>query len=903
METTVSVPGDVVEGEGRANIVSPPVVERVFTREGEDPLESVEWKTVDAVIVGASGVEKFRQNDVEVPVFWSDTTIGIVAEKYFRVVNGTKEKSARQMFSRVAGWITVKVLKEGIFNTKEASILHDELLYILVNGMYAFNSPVWFNVGAVDTPQCSACFIQSVEDTMSGIMDLAKREVMLFKGGSGTGGNLSTLRSSWESLSRGGFASGPVSFMKGFDSFAGITKSGGTTRRAAKMIVLNVDHPDILKQRDGRPGFISCKADAEQQAQDLYGTGKYTAEWNIPGNVYDLVGYQNANHSVRVTDDFMRAVIKGDDWYTRLKDGSIHETYKAKDLWDEIADAAHICGDPGVQFDTTTNDWNTCKNSGRINASNPCSEYLFLDETACNLGSLNLLSFAHGDKFRIEHFKQAVRIAITAKELLVGLSQYPSERITEMSHKYRTLGLGYTNLGALLTYWGLPYDSDEGRLATSAITSLMGGEAYYQSARLAARLGPFSEYEKNKDSMLSVISKHLDAANSLPKTDYPVDDIVSAGQYSWLAAHEKGKEHGYRNAQTTVLAPTGTISFLMGCDTTGIEPMLGCVVYKKVVGEGVLKLPNGVIESALCNLGYSKDERASILQHITDTGTIHTSSLLRAEHRPIFAEALGDYALSPEAHVDMMAAAQPFISGGISKTVNMPSHSSPQDIADIYMRAWKKGLKCIAVFRDGCKLSQPINTELTAKNGTIKENVMLWGDRRRINDTRRSWTHKFSISGLKGYITTGAYDDGKPAEVFLRVSKQGSFVNGVLEALATAVSLGLQHGVPLELYVNKFKDQKFEPSGFTGNEDIRIAKSLPDYVFRWLELHYVSVGPSLDDPELARLLSKKIVEEAAIEVVDLSAAHGPPCSACGNLTRRSGACYVCTACGDTTGCG
>lgn len=897
METTVPVPGKAVEAKG-----NPRLLNRVFTSEGQCPFDTLEWKTVDAVILGAGGKEKFRQDAVEVPASWSDTTVGIVAEKYFRVVNGVKEKSARQMFSRVAGWISTRASERGLITAEEADVLYDELLYMLVHGMYAFNSPVWFNVGAsadLEAPQCSACFIQSVDDTMDDIMDLAKREVMLFKGGSGTGGNLSSLRSSWEKLSRGGYASGPVSFMLGYDAFAGVTKSGGTTRRAAKMQVLNIDHPDILHQRNGRPGFITCKSSAEKLAKDLYETGKYTAEWNVPGNVYDLVPYQNANNSVRVTDAFMNAVDEGLTWDTKLVDGTVHRTYEAAELFDEISKAAHVCGDPGLQFDTTTNKWHTCKESGRINASNPCSEYLFLDETACNLGSLNLMKFTDGSSFLVDEFKQAVRVSITAKELLVGMSSYPSKKITEMSHKYRTLGLGFTNLGALLTFWGLPYDGEKGRTATSMISSLMGGEAYAQSARLSRSMGPFSEYAKNRQSMLEVMNMHLDASRSIPAVfDSALNAIGSEATRSWAEAVALGKEYGYRNAQTTVIAPTGTISFLMGCDTTGIEPMLGCVVYKKVVGEGLLTMPNNIVEPSLHNLGYSDEQVKSILEHIQDHGTIHTAPELKEEHHAVFAEALGDNALRPEAHVDMMAAVQPFISGGISKTVNMPESATPQDIAEIYMRAWRKGLKCIAVFRNSCKLSQPINTELTDKSKFVSG--LRWGDRRKIPDTRKSTTHKFSIAGLKGYITAGDYEDGTPAEVFLRVSKQGSFVNGVLEALATAVSVGLQHGVPLKLYVDKFRDQKFEPAGFTGNEDIRIAKSLPDYVFRWLEKHYDSSAK--ESGEKANVIPIRALPDKRIEVVDLSAAHGPPCEGCGNLTRRSGSCYVCTNCGETTGC-
>jgi ribonucleoside-diphosphate reductase alpha chain len=892
METTV-VPEEVVEATK-----SPKVslgLQRHFTKKEIHPFEGITWVRKDAVLIGADGVEKFRQDDVEVPDFWSDTTINIVAEKYFRVIDGVKETSAKQMFQRVAGWITTEGLKQGLFSGDESDIFYDELLYILVHGMYAFNSPVWFNAGAVPNPQCSACFIQSVDDSMGSIMDLAKREVMLFKGGSGTGGNLSPVRSSWEQLSRGGWASGPVSFMKGFDSFAGVTKSGGTTRRAAKMQVLNVDHPDILEQRNGQPGFIPCKAVAEQLAHDLYETGRYSAEWNRPGNVYDLVGYQNANNSVRVSDSFMRAVEDRSNWATRFQNGEVHKVYRAEEIWDKIAEAAWFCGDPGLQFDTTTNDWHTCPESGRINASNPCSEYLFLDETACNLGSLNLLKFVRGKSFLIDSFKQAVDIAIIAKDIIVDAASYPSEVLAENSHKFRTLGLGYTNLGALLTYWGLGYGTKEGRDVAASITALMGGEAYAQSARLAAVAGPFEEFLPNSSSMSRVINKHLSYAvlDGL-SDDSEARRIMAEASDKWMLAYTLGQRHGYRNAQVTVLAPTGTISFLMGCDTTGVEPMLGVVTFKKIVGEGLLTLPNKVVQPALHNLGYSPEEIESILEHISNTGTIHTAEDFDEEHSYIFAEALGDRALPPEAHIDMMAAVQPFLSGGISKTVNVPSSATKDEIADLYMRSWRKGLKCVAVFRDGCKLSQPVGTKLEHKE---KNEQTKWGDRRKLPDTRIAKTHKFTVGGVKGYLTAGEYPDGGLGELFIRVSKQGSFLGGVIESFATAISIALQYGASLSDLVDKFKDVRFEPSGFTGNEDIAIAKSIVDYIFRWIENNYLLPPPPEGEERKNELAPVIPFIDATISF------DGPPCTSCGNLTKRSGSCYICGTCGDTTGCG
>lgn len=867
-------------------------VDRLFTKEGEDSLDSVEWVIKNALLLGADGKEKFKQANVEVPATWSENTINIVAEKYFRVVDGKKETSAKQMFSRVAGWISDKGLEQGLLSKKGAEAFHDELLYILVNGMYAFNSPVWFNVGTKDDPQCSACFIQSVQDDMSSIMDLAKREVMLFKGGSGTGANLSELRSSWEGLSGGGYASGPVSFMKGYDAFAGVTKSGGTTRRAAKINILNVEHPDIMEQRDGQPGFIQCKADAEQEAQDLYDTGKYSAEWNQRGNVYDRVGYQNANHSVRVTDDFMHAVEADGPSATVFKNGLVHKVYKAREIFNEIVSAAHKCGDPGLQFDTITNTMHTCKESGRIKASNPCAEYVFLDNSACNLGSLNLLKFAAGKIFLFDEFKHAVDIAILAKEIIVDAASYPSEEIADASHRFRALGLGYANLGALLTYWGYAYDSDEARNAAACITAIMGGEAYAQSARIAKVVGPFEEYEKNKHSMIRVIERHLHAAEnrlSLLDTTWSSQAIGA-----WVMARNLGEKYGFRNAQTTLLAPTGTVSFLMGCDTTGVEPMLGVVVYKKVVGEGVLMMPSGIVGKSLHNLGYSDEDVESILNHIKSTGNIHTSSLLKKRHRNVFAGALGDYAIRPEGHVDMACAVQPFLSGSISKTVNMEESSTPSDIADIYLRAWNGGMKCVSVYRSGCKLSQPVATDLKHKD---KFRGMRWGQRRCIPDTSRAQRHKFRIAQVKGYIHPGEYENGELAEFFIRISKQGSFLQGMADSLATSVSLGLQHGVPLDTYCEKFIGSRFEPAGFTGHDGIGIAHSLVDYLFRWLKIEYLET-PAVEEPEQGDPVMK-----VAIPVVDISSSFdGPPCTNCGALTKRSGVCYVCSNCGETTGC-
>ena len=871
-------------------------IRQIFNKNGTHPYDSIVWEKRDAVIVGADGKEKFRQNGVEVPAWWEDNQTQVVAEKYLRIVNGEKETSTKQMFSRIASWISAQGVKQGVFTAEEAAKFELELLYLLANGMYAFNSPVWFNVGVKEKPQCSACFIQSVEDTMESITDLAQKEVMLFKGGSGTGSNLSPLRSSYEKLSKGGRPSGPVSFMKGFDAFAGVTKSGGGTRRAAKMVVLNIDHPDVLESYDGQPGFITCKADAEEAAHALFSTGKYTAEFNKPGNVYDRVGYQNANNSVRVTDEFMTKVKNNEEWTTKeVKTGKPVKTYQAVELWDQIAKAAWVCGDPGIQFDTATNEWHTCPNSGRINASNPCSEYLFLDDTACNLGSLNLLKFTDGAKgFKLEEFIHACEITTISKEIIVDGSSYPSTQIAENSHKYRTLGLGYTNVGALLTFWGLPYDSHEARAVMGAITAVMTGAAYKASAELARVQGPFPEYEKNMEPMLAVIGKHWSAAKKLPSLmTKEWQAIVDRAYTTWQDAFNLGAKWGYRNAQVTVIAPTGTISFLMGADTTGIEPMLGCVIYKKLVGEGMMILVNGVIEKALKNLGYASEVIPGILEYIKTKQTIHGAPGFDDKHGPVFAESLGEHALRPEAHIDMMVAVQPFISGGISKTVNMPSTATVKEVANIYMRAWSGRLKCVAIYRDGCKLSQPIGTTLTDRSGG---KGIEWGQRRRLTKTRNSITHKFSIGQIEGYLIAGLYPDGTLGELFVEIAKQGSTLMGLVDCWVQAVSIGIQHGVPFEVLRDKYVDMKFEPAGITEDAEVRFAKSLPDFVFRWLDHNIINkptIVEELSEPYRARTRSVEIPKNFL---------DGPPCTACGNLTQRSGSCYVCTQCGSTTGC-
>jgi len=870
------------------------VFQRFFTQEGVHPESQFQWKHVDAIIANTKGEETFRQDGVEAPEQWSERAIKIVAEKYLRMVDGVKETSVRQLARRVASFITKAGLEQGLLTEATGAVFYDELLFLILDQRFAFNSPVWFNVGVNpnEKPQSSACFIQSVQDTMESIMDLEKKEVMLFKQGSGTGGNLSPLRSSYERLTGGGFASGPVSYMKPLDKNAGVTKSGGTTRRAAKMVVMNMDHPDILECRDGTPGFIRCKSFAEQVAHDLHSTGKYSAEFNVPLNVYDLVDFQNANNSVRCTDEFMNAVCDGRTWQTkRVTTGEVQHTYEAKDLWREIAEAAWFCGDPGVQFHDNTNKWHTSKVTGPINASNPCSEYLFLDDSACNLGSFNLLKFfdPYQNGFDWQGFEAANRVCITAMEILVGASSYPSEQITQNAHDYRPLGIGYANLGALLMYMGLGYDSDAGRKMASAVTSLMSAACYHQSAVMAGVQGAFSGFAKNRESMLEVIGMHAACSHALadgarqPNTLSMLDRATEL----WDAALSTAKTNGFRNAQISVIAPTGTISFMMDCETTGCEPMLDIIVYKKLVGGGMMKMPNNAVQPALKALGYSPLEITSLLQMVEKSGGLVG---LKAEHRTVFQTAIGIDPVSVEGHLRMMAAIQPYISGGISKTVNLPAHATVEDIAEVYMRAWELGLKCVAAFRDGCKLSQPAASHATEKGKSAPAEGytgLKWGERKRLDDERQGITHKTTVGGQDAYFHVGLYKDGTPGEIFIDIAKAGSTLHGVMDMASMLMSVGLQHGVPLEVITDKLKDLKFEPDGMTRNKAIPFASSIPDYLGKWLEQRFVNNEVKAGDPEPATSTDHS----------------GPPCKACGSLTIRAGSCWCCNNCGSTTGCG
>src|SRR4051812_41773178 len=808
-------------------------IRRVFTEPGVHPFDTVEWE------LRSASVGKFRQDDVEFPKSWSQNATNIVAQKYFRgqLDAPTRERSVKQMVSRVAGTIADWGCARGYFSSEEdGDTFEAELTYILLHQMAAFNSPVWFNVGFEEHPQCSACFILSVEDSLESILQWNTKEGMIFRGGSGSGINLSNIRSSKEHLSKGGLASGPVSFMRGADSWAGTIKSGGKTRRAAKMVVLDIDHPDIVD-------FIWCKAKEEEKAGALRDAG---FDMSIDGDGFASIQYQNANNSVRVTDDFMNAAEAGEEWQTKARvDGHTVDTYDARDLLGQIAEAAWRCADPGVQYDTTINDWHTCPNSGRINASNPCSEYMHVDDSACNLASINLLKFRRPDgSFDTKKFEHVVDVVLLAQEIVVGPSSYPTEEIGVNARAFRQLGLGYANLGALLMANGLPYDSDEGRAMAAAITALMTGRAYRRSAETAEAIGPYEHYEENREPHNRVMRMHRDEA-------YKVDallcdqELVRAARTAWDDAVELGEQHGYRNAQATVLAPTGTISFLMDCDTTGIEPDFSLVKFKELVGGGRMTIVNRTVPLALETLGYSKPEIEQIVAYVDEHGKIIGAPALKDEHLPVFDVAVGERAISHMGHIKMMGAAQPFISGAISKTVNMPEESTVGDIADAYLQAWQLGVKALAIYRDGSKTAQALRTDAQKgkkDDASADEPVEVRPARRKMPKERQSITHKFSIAGHEGYITAGMYEDGTLGEMFLTdIGKEGSTLRGMMNAFATSVSISLQYGVPLETLCRKFSYMRFDPEGATGNPEIPFAKSLPDYIMRWLASRFLDV--------------------------------------------------------------
>ncbi len=1018
---------------------------RFFTKPAVSPYDEVEWDLRLAQITDAQGNVIFEQKDVEVPKDWSMTATNIVASKYLHGKLGTAERETgvRQLVARVAETIRDWGLAQGYFRTPEdGATFHDELVHILVRQYAAFNSPVWFNVGCdriepnsdarnwhwnpqtqqvefgvtgYTKPQCSACFINSVKDSLDSILTLAKTEGMLFKWGSGTGTNLSPLRSSTETLSGGGTASGPLSFMKGFDAFAGVIKSGGKTRRAAKMVILNVDHPDIVD-------FVECKMKEEAKAHALVSMG-YDGS-HPDSDAYSSIFFQNANNSVRVTDDFMYAVVRDTDFSTKaVQNGSVMKTYKAKHLLEKIAEATWHCGDPGMQYDTTVNRWHTSKNTARINASNPCSEYMFLDDSACNLASLNLLKFAPNGTFDVEAYRHAVDVLITAQEIIVDNAGYPTEQIMRNSHDYRPLGLGYANLGALLMAAGHPYDSDGGRDYAACVTAIMCGEAYLQSSRIAEQcepLSPATEATKknlsetnlgagigstragqdarvgdarvgtgaspvqaerseaatqaqtmpggacpgwyiNREPFLDVIRMHRASVNNINKANVPTN-LYESSKQCWDEALAHGEKHGYRNSQVTVLAPTGTIGFMMDCDTTGVEPDLALVKYKKLVGGGMIKIVNQTVPTALFKLGYDHDQANAIVSYIDATGTIEGAPHIKDEHLAVFdcsfKPAKGTRSIHYMGHLRMMAAAQPFISGAISKTVNLPENATVEDIMEAYLQAWKLGLKAVAIYRDGCKKSQPLSAAGTktaessstrgAADALIRQpeeenlNAPPRAVRHRLQEERASITHKFKVGDHEGYITVGLYPDGSPGELFITMAKEGSTVSGLVDSFALAVSIALQHGVPLKLYCEKFAHTRFEPSGWSGNPEIGYAKSIMDYIFRWLQMRFLTgqqqllfenfrpritngerIANGAADASSARPEGASSQDaastirrpeggsrepgtgsvhaaDALAGIVDLGDA--PTCSFCGSIMTRNGSCYRCMSCGSTSGC-
>ncbi len=900
-------------------------LERIFTKEGNHPYDAIEWTRRVARISSDKGGLLFEQKDVEMPAFWSQMATDVVASKYFHGKNGTpeRESSLRQLIDRVVNSISTWGLEDGYFQShNDAIVFANELTHILLHQYASFNSPVWFNVGVEPKPQCSACFINSVDDTMEGILDLAKIEGMLFKYGSGTGTNFSKIRSSQENVRGGGIASGPVSFMKGYDAFAGVIKSGGKTRRAAKMVILNVDHPDV-------EDFIMCKANEEKKAWLLIDNGY---DGSIGGEAYSSIFFQNSNNSVRVSNAFMKAVIKDKKWHTRaVTNGKVVGTFRAKDLLRKMAEAAHLCGDPGLQFDTTINEWHTCKKSSRINSSNPCSEFMFVDDSACNLASLNLLRFVdENDKFDVKGFCHAVAVVLTAQEILVDRGSYPTDKIKKNSHEFRPLGIGYANLGALLMSRGFPYDSDEGRAYAATVTALMTGHAYKISAYLARAKGPYSHFEGNREAMLEVIQNHRFHVTRI-ESSYVPEELYQAAQKAWSDASHLGYEYGFRNAQVSVLAPTGTIGFMMDCDTTGIEPDIALVKYKKLAGGGMMKIINRSVPRALKNLGHSEEEIKNIVKYIEDNEKIEEAPHLNSEYMQVFDCAFkprnGNRSIHYMGHIRMMAAVQPFISGAISKTINMPTEITVDEIVQAFIEAWQLGLKSITIYRDGSKRTQPLTTSADDKgkalSHTSNKDAKQAGSaapkpyRRRLSNERPSITHKFSIAGHEGYITVGMYDDGSPGEIFIRMAKEGSVVSGLVDAFATGTSIMLQYGVPLDVLVNKFSHTRFEPSGYTNNPKIPIAKSILDYIFRWLSMKFIDREEPL--PGLKVIGTQTVPFEAdkggsvaqetgKIETKnETMLAHkpdtdAPPCPDCGSIMIRNGACFKCINCGSTNGC-
>ena len=892
---------------------------RYFTVPGIDPFDAIEWELRDAHIPGRDG-PTFEQKDVEFPKFWSQTATNIVAQKYFRgrMASPERERSVKQMIGRVVDTIGGWGRDGGYFATdEEADTFEAELKAILVNQYASFNSPVWFNVGFEAQPQCSACFILSIDDSMESILDWIRREGIIFRGGSGSGLNLSRLRSSKEQLSKGGYASGPVSFMRGADASAGTIKSGGKTRRAAKMVVLDVDHPDVEE-------FIWCKAKEERKARVLEQAG-YDMSLNSPD--WASIQYQNANNSVRVTDQFMEAVVEGKEWtLTARTDGSVVETTDARGLLRQIAEAAWECADPGVQYDTTINSWHTLPNTGRINASNPCSEYMSIDDSACNLASLNLMKFRRDDgEFDVAAFEHAVDVVFLAQEIAVGYSSYPTPEIGRNARAFRQLGLGYANLGALLMARGFPYDSNEGRAYAAAITALMTGRGYRKSAQVARRMGPFAGYQPNAAAMTGVIAKHRAAVGNIDHSTSVPDDLLAAARRAWDDALELGEVSGFRNAQATVLAPTGTISFMMDCDTTGVEPDFSLVKSKRLVGGGEITIVNKTVPMALAKLGYAPTEGDEIVAFIDERNTIVGAPNVKTEHYPVFDCAIGDRAINYMGHVKMMGAVQPFISGAISKTVNLPEEISVDEITQLFTESWQLGVKAIAIYRDNCKVAQPLSGKANAGATTLAPVSGVVGalpQRRRLPDDRVEVGRKFKVGEYEGYIHVGLFEDGTPGDIFVDIAKEGTTLAGLMNSFMISVSLGLQYGVPLEVYVSKFSHMRFEPSGMTNDADIRIAKSIVDYIFRWMGKKFLST----DQQEEAGILTAEVKQRlaaayteagdhaSAAETMGVTVAapgqtalfnqweDAQECARCGGRMVRTGSCYTCRDCGTNTGC-
>ncbi len=913
-----------VTGEEIANTVvhqdATLAVRRYFTIPGRDPFDEIDWETRDAFIPGKDK-PVFDQKDVEFPKFWSQTATNIVAQKYFRgrMTSPERERSVKQMIGRVVDTISAWGRKDGYFATEEeADTFEAELKAILVNQLASFNSPVWFNVGFEEKPQCSACFILSIEDSMDSILDWIRREGVIFRGGSGSGVNLSKLRSSKEQLSKGGYASGPVSFMRGADASAGTIKSGGKTRRAAKMVVLDVDHPDVEE-------FIWCKAHEERKARVLEQAGY---DMSLDSADWASIQYQNANNSVRVTDAFMEAVESDADWnLTARTDGAVVDTVKARKLLKDIAEAAWQCADPGVQYDTTINNWHTLPNTSRINASNPCSEYMSIDDSACNLASLNLMKFRREDgELDVEAFTHAVDVVFLAQEILVGNSSYPTPEIERNAKAYRQLGLGYANLGALLMARGLPYDSEEGRAYAAAITALMTGRAYRKSAEIAGRMGAFAGYKPNAAAMIGVMAQHRAAVGNIQGAGAVPTDLLTACRQAWDDVLDLGEVHGYRNAQATVLAPTGTISFMMDCDTTGVEPDFSLVKSKKLVGGGEITIVNKSVPMALDKLGHTPAETEEIVAYVDERNTVVGAPFIKAEHYPVFDCAVGERAIHYTGHTKMMGAVQPFISGAISKTVNLPETATVEEVAQLFIESWRLGVKAIAIYRDNCKVAQPLSGKKDGGAATLLDAATAAPPlpatrRRRLPEDRVEVGRKFRVGDYEGYIHVGLYEDGTPGDIFVDIAKEGTTLAGLMNSIMISVSLGMQYGVPLEVYVSKFAHMRFEPSGMTNDPDIRAAKSIVDYIFRWMGKKFLTVDQQEEIGILSAEVRARLAEgyrnggDAPASVAAPVEAAPPgqtalfnafedaqECARCGGRMVRTGSCYTCRDCGTNTGC-